>query len=173
MTYQNFQRPGAAVMAVDRQTYFNSLTVIAAGVAAVTTSATIAITLPAWAMLLGWVAFSIGGQTTRDGLANIASFILGLLLGAATSLAVGRLTPVVGKAAIPVAIFGVALAVTSLRAVRPIHNPLPYVFGLVCFFAYAEAPSASHLAVLAAAGIFGAAGAWTVSFLQSFLLAPP
>jgi hypothetical protein len=161
--------PPAATDAV-KQNHFHSFTLIGAAVAAVTTFATIAVALPAWAMFLGWVGYSTSGQTTREGVANLISFLLGLALGALTSLVIGLLTPLLGSAATPLAIFGDVLLVLSLRALPPINNPLAYFLGLISFFASAQAPSVSLLAVLAAAAVIGALGAGVASSLQSRML---
>ena len=150
-----------------RQNHFHSITLIGAVVAAVTTFATLTLALPAWAMFLGWVGYSTSGQTARDGIANLISFLLGLALGFGTSLVIGFLTPLLGDAATPVAVFGDVILVLSLRALPSINNPLAYFLGLISFFASAQAPSASLFAVLAAAGVIGALGAGTASFLQS------
>ncbi len=150
---------------------FHSVTVVTAVVAAAVTFATLTAALPAWAMFLGWVGYSTSGQTLRDGIANSISFLLGVLFGVGTGLLIGFLTPSLGAAATPVAIFGDVVVVLSLRAVPPINNPLAYFLGLISFFASMLAPSVSTLAILAAAGIIGAFGAGTVSHLQSRVLA--
>jgi hypothetical protein len=136
-------------------------------VAAVTTFATIAVMLPAWAMFLGWVAYSTSGETTRERVANMISFLLGLGVGVGTGLLIAFLTPLLGDAATPLAIFGDVVLVLSLRALRPINNPLAWFLGLISFFASVQAPSLSLLAVLAVAGLIGALAAGLANVLQS------
>jgi hypothetical protein len=136
-------------------------------VAASATFLTLGATLPAWAMFLGWVAYSTAGSTPREGFANLACFLLGLGLGAGTGILIGLLTPLLGDAATPLAVLGDVVVVLSLRNLRPIDNPLAYFLGLISFFASAQAPSASLLGMLAAAGAIGAVGAALAAWLQS------
>jgi hypothetical protein len=136
-------------------------------VAAVTTFATISAMLPAWAMFLGWVAYSTSGATTRERVANLISFLLGLGVGVGTGLLIAFLTPMLGDAATPLAVFGDVVLVLSLRSLRPINNPLAWFLGLTTFFASAQAPSLSLLAALAIAGLIGALAAGLAIVLQS------
>ena len=149
--------------------HFHAVTLIAAVVAAVATFATTSVPLPAWAMFLGWVGYSLGAQTRRDGVANLVSFLLGLSLGVGTGLVIRLLTPLLGDAAAPLAVFGDVILVLSLRNLPRINNPLAYFLGLISFFASAQAPSGSLLAMLAAAGVIGALGAELSRLLQARL----
>lgn len=146
---------------------FHSITLTVAVVAAVTTFITLSASLPAWAMFLGWVGFDSSAQPVRERVGNLVSFLIGIPLGAGTALAIGLLTPLIGDAATPVAVFGDVLIVLSLRALPPINNPLAYFLGMISFFASAQAPSAILLATLAAAGVIGACGAGLAGYLQS------
>ncbi|WP_084677188.1 DUF1097 domain-containing protein [Massilia niastensis] len=148
-------------------TRFHLSTLVVAIVASSTTFLTLGAALPAWTMFLGWVAHDTAGSTLREGVANLVSFLLGLGLGAGTGIAIGLLTPVVGDAATPLAVLGDVIVVLSLRNLRPINNPLANFLGHISFFASAQAPSASLLGMLAAAGIIGAAGAAMAGWLQS------
>lgn len=150
-------------------TRFHSITLMVAVVAAGATVLTLGATLPAWAMFLGWVAYSTAGSTPREGRANLVAFLLGLGLGAATGTVISLLTPLLGAAATPLAVLGDVVVVLSLRNLRPINNPLAYFLGLISFFASAQAPSASLLGMLAAAGVIGAAGAASAAWLQSLI----
>ncbi|MBB5052100.1 hypothetical protein HNQ36_002074 [Afipia massiliensis] len=151
------------------QSDFHSTTLITAVVAAVATFVTIVMGLPTWAAFLGWVGYSISGQTTREGAANLVSFLLGLAFGLGTGVVIEFLTPALGSAAAPLAVFGVVIVVMSLRSLSPINNPLAYFLGLISFFASAQMSSLSLLAMLGPAGVLGAVSAWTVSYLQSRL----
>ncbi|WP_394845032.1 DUF1097 domain-containing protein [Pendulispora brunnea] len=146
---------------------FHSVTIISAVVAAATTFVTLTAALPAWAMFLGWVGYSTSGQTIREGISNLVSFLLGVVFGVGTALLIDCLTPWLGAAATPVAIFGDVVVVLSLRAVPHINNPLAYFLGLISFFASMLAPSASTLGILAIAGVLGALGAGTAGYLQA------
>jgi hypothetical protein len=148
-------------------TRFHSITLAVAIVAAGATFLTLGATLPAWAMFIGWVAYSTAGSTPREGCANLACFLLGLGLGAGTGTVIGLLAPLLGAAATPLAVLGDVIVVLSLRNARPINNPLAYFLGLISFFASAQVPSAPLLGMLAAAGAIGAAGAAGAAWLQS------
>jgi hypothetical protein len=168
MSHTLSQLPPSATTDISKKpSRFHAITLIGAAVAATTTFVTIAAGLPAWAMFLGWVAYSSSAKTKREGVGNLISFLVGLNFGAATSLTIGFLTPSLGGAAVPLAIFGVVIIVLSLRALPPINNPLAYILGLVSFFASGQVPSVSILAVLAVAGLIGALGAVVTNFLQS------
>ena len=146
---------------------FHSITIISAVVAAITTFATLSAALPAWAMFLGWVGYSTSGQTTREGIANLGSFLVGIVFGVGTALLIGWLTPSLGAAATPVAVFVDVIVVLSLRAVPHLNNPLAYFCGLISYFASMLAPSVSTMGLLAAAGVLGALGAGTAAVLQA------
>ncbi|EJL37691.1 Protein of unknown function (DUF1097) [Caulobacter sp. AP07] len=159
----------AIAPAADAPRHFHAFTLVAAAVAAIATVGTLAAALPAWSMFLGWVAYSTSGQTPRESLPNLASFLIGLGIGAGSGLLIGALAPWLGNAATPVVVFGDVVLVLTLRAAPLINNALAYFLGLISFFASAQAPSRSLLAMLAAAGVIGAVGAGLAGFLQSRL----
>ncbi|AGW93013.1 MULTISPECIES: DUF1097 domain-containing protein [Cupriavidus] len=148
---------------------FHGITLVGAVVAAATTFGTLAAALPAWAMFLGWVGFSTSGQTLREGVENLAAFLLGIVFGAGTGLLIAWLTPRFGDLATPIAVFGDVVLVLSLRALPRVNNPLAYFLGLISFFASMEPPSLPLLGALAAAGALGALGAGTANVLQARL----
>jgi hypothetical protein len=162
-----FPAPLRAVSRTATRNHFHAITLIGAVVASATTFATLALALPAWAMFLGWVAYSTSAQSPRDGASNLVAFLLGLAFGVGTSWGIDLLTPWLGGAATPVAIFADVVIVLSLRALPAINNPLAYFLGLISFFASAQAPSVSLLATLAAAGAIGALGAGIAGVLQA------
>ena len=144
---------------------FHALTLITAAVAAAAIFAAMVLGIPTWAAFLGWVGYS--GPTTREGIANLISFLLGLGFGMGTGFSIDCLTPLLGVAATPLLIFGVTVLVISFRRLTPINNPLAYFLGLISIFASAQMPSISLLTMLAPAGALGAFSAWLVSFLYS------
>lgn len=148
---------------------FHAVTLITAAVAGAATFATLALGIPTWAAFLGWVGYSVSGPATREGVANLVSFLLGLSFGMGTGAAIEFLTPSLGVAATPLLIFVVTTLVMSLRNFTPINNPLAYFLGLISFFASAQMPSITLLTMLAPAGMLGAFSAWLVGFLQSRL----
>jgi hypothetical protein len=142
------------------------MTLVVATVAGVSTFGTLAVTLPASAMFLGWVAYGLGAGT-REGVANLISFLLGLAFGIGTALAIQALTPALGAAATPVAVAGVVVLVLSLRTLAPINNSLAYFLGLTSFFYSGLAPDAATFGTLAAAGAIGALSAAVAGLLQA------
>lgn len=147
--------------------HFHSITLIGAAVAGVATFATLAVMLPAPAMFLGWVGYSLGGPNLRDAVPNLVSFLLGLAFGVGTGLAIALLTPALGAAATPVAIAGVVILVLSLRTLAPFNNPLAYFLGLISFFASGMMPSLATFGILAIAGTIGALAAAISDHLQA------
>ena len=79
---------GAVLLLVD---LFLALT--GAGVAAVVTFGTGWAMLSAPAMFLGWIAYGVTGDTVRHRYANLASYVVGLVFAAATTLVINRLQP--------------------------------------------------------------------------------
>lgn len=160
-------RPASAEAAP--RTAFHAFTLIGAAVAATATAFTLAFALPAWAMFLGWVGYSLSGATVREGAANLATFLLGLGFGIGTGFAIVALTPALGFAATPLAVLGIVILILSLRNLPAINNPAAYFLGAISFFASGQAPSAPLFVTLAAAGLIGAVGAGIASALQSRL----
>jgi hypothetical protein len=148
--------------------HFHVMSAAVAGVAALATFGTNAVMLPAPAMFLGWIAYSLG-LTLRQGLANILSFLLGIAFGMGTATTITALSAPLGDGATPVAITGVVLLVLSLRTLAPINNPLAYFLGLTSFFYSGLAPTSATFATLAVAGLIGAGSAAVAGTLQTFV----
>ncbi len=148
---------------------FHGVSLAVAAVAGVATYGTTAVMLPASAMFLGWVAFNLAGTATRDNLANIASFLIGLALGIGTAISILLLTPTLGAAATPLAVSGVVILVLSLRTMAPLNNPIAYFLGLTSFFYSSLAPTVTTYAILASAAVIGAASCAAATLLQTFV----
>lgn len=148
---------------------FHAVTLAVAAVAGVATYGTIALPLSAPAMFLGWIAYNVGAQTPRASAGNLLSFLIGLVLGIGTALAIARLAPALGLAATPVAVIGVVLIVMSLRGIAPVNNPLAYFLGLTSFFYSGLPPAAASFAALATAGVIGAGAAAIAGLLQALI----
>jgi hypothetical protein len=149
---------------------FHSHTLAVAVVAGAATFGTVAATLSASGMFLGWVAYSINSQTIRQGYANLASFLLGLVLGIGTTLIIDVLAPALGLAATGIIIFCLVALVMTMRLVAPINNPLAYFLGITSFFYSGLSPTIGSFALLAAAGAIGATGAALSACCQAALL---
>lgn len=161
--------PLATVRPAGMAGHFHLFTLIGAVVAAASTFLTVALALPAWAMFLGWVAYSTGGGGMRQGAGNLLSFLLGIGLGIGASVAVGLLAPLLGDYAVSVVVFGLVMLVLSLRALPLISNPLAYFLGIISFFASMMGPSPAAFQTLVAAGVLGALGAGIAGWLQGRL----
>lgn len=149
------------------QLRFHAVTLVVAVVAGLATFVTLAASLSAPAMFLGWIAFSVSGATMRQSVADLASFVLGLAFGIGTALVINLLTPALGAAATPLAVTGVVVLVLSLRTLTPVNNALAYFLGLTSFFYSALPPVGASFAVLATAGVIGASAAALAGLLQS------
>jgi hypothetical protein len=147
---------------------FHAVSFVVAAVAGLSTFGTIAVMLPASAMFLGWVAFNMA-PSMREGLANLCCFLIGLVFGIGTATAIGWLTPSLGAGATPVAVSGVVILVLSLRNLAPLNNPLAYFLGLTSFFYSGFMPTGATYAILASAGIIGAASCAAATLLQALV----
>jgi len=150
---------------------FHAITLIVAGVAAVVTFGTGWAMLSAPAMFLGWVAYGVTGDTVRHRYANLASYVVGLAFGAATTLVINRLQPSLGLAAAGIAIFGLVAIVMCLRALPLFNYPPAYFLGITSFFYAGHAPTVATVIALGTAGAVGASGAALADYCQSRFLA--
>ena len=149
---------------------FMGFTMVAAAVAASAAGASLALTLPVWAMFIGWVAFYTRGTTVRDGLENLGCVLLGMALGMGAALTIAVFRPAFGFFALPVVVFGVAMIVVSLRAVPVLNNLLCYFLGLIAYFASHQEPSLEALSTLGSAQALGLFAGWTTHALQRRLV---
>lgn len=141
--------------------HFAMTTVIAAATAALAAAASLALSVPVWAMFVGWIAFFSRGLTTRSTVENLGCVGLGLGIGAIAATAIphmGALTsPVL---ALPIIVFVVALAVVALRGLPILNNLLGYFLGLVAWFAAHLEPSIDNVLHLFSASLIGGAAGW-------------
>jgi hypothetical protein len=150
---------------------FNAITAVAAVTAAVAAAASLTAGLPVWAMFVGWVAFFSRGHGLRDGLINYSSVLAGIVFGMLAATAIAALSPSLGKTALPVVVFLVAMGVVSLRAVPVMNNLLAYFLGLIAFFAAHLEPSLDALLRLGSASAIGSTAAWVSLKVQQRLAA--
>jgi hypothetical protein len=148
---------------------FFAMSAAAAAVAASAAHASTLITVPVWAMFVGWVAFYTRGHSAREGVANLLCLALGIALGLIASVAVGMLHPSLGSTALPLVVLIVALLVISLRAVPMLNNILSYFLGLITVFAAHAEPGIAAFAELATAGALGGFAAWLASVWQGWI----
>lgn len=156
-----------STLAPSRLTYI-ATTVIVAATAALAAAASLTLSLPLWAMFIGWIAYFTRIQTTRTAVENLATVGVGMIIGVAASLAVPQLAAMVGPlVALPVVVFVVALGVVALRGLPVMNNQLGYFLGLVAWFAGHLKPSLESLVQL-----FGAIAVGTVAGWVSHSLPP-
>ncbi|AZF45528.1 MULTISPECIES: DUF1097 domain-containing protein [unclassified Pseudomonas] len=148
---------------------FTLATAIAAVMAAVAAGTSGMLTLPVWAMFVGWVAFFSRGLTLRHGLANLGCVWMGIAFGLLAALGIGALNPALGAWALPTVVFIVAMVVVSLRAVPVMNNILSYFLGLIAYFASHLEPSLESVAELGGASSLGAFAGWLSHAVQQRL----
>jgi len=143
-----------------RRHYF-STTLITATIAATAAAATLMISLPVWAMFIGWIAFFTRGLSGRSAVENLGCVGIGMCIGVVASLVIQQLGTLVGQSvALPIVVFLVALLVVALRGLPMMNNLLGYFLGLVAWFAAHLAPSAENLLQLFSASTIGSIAGW-------------
>lgn len=80
---------------------FTLFTAVAAATAALAAGSSLLLSLPVWAMFVGWVAFFSRGLTLRDGLVNLGCVLMGTVFGTGAALSIGALSPTFGLFALP------------------------------------------------------------------------
>jgi hypothetical protein len=99
-------------------------------------------------------------------LVNYAGVLAGIALGMAAAIAIAALSPWIGKLALPLVVFAVAMLVVSLRAAPIMNNLLAYFLGLVSFFAAHMEPSLETWVRLGGASAIGSVAAWASLEMQ-------
>ena len=148
---------------------FTLFTAVTAATAALAAGSSLLLTLPVWAMFVGWVAFFSRGLTLRDGLVNLGCVLMGIAFGMGAALSIGALAPSLGLFALPVVVFVVAMVVVSLRATRTMNNVVAYFLGLITWFASHLEPSLESFAELGSAGALGSVAGWLPHVAQQRL----
>lgn len=149
---------------------FIGFTAAAAVTAAAAAHTSSLLSLPVWAMFVGWVAYFTRGRSLREGASSLACVMIGLIVGIGAAISIGWLRPTLGDAALPLVVFAVTLVVVSLRAV-PVINHLPgYFLGLIAYFASALEPGLEALLSLGSAAGLGGSAAWLSQQLQGRML---
>src|SRR5688500_9757773 len=69
-------------------------TVTTAITAALAAAAALTLSLPVWAMFVGWVAFFTRGLTMRSAFENLGCVGAGMLIGVLAALAIRQLAPI-------------------------------------------------------------------------------
>lgn len=131
------------------------------------------LSLPVWAMFVGWIAFFTRGLTTRSAFENLGCVWLGLCMGVLAAISISQLAPQLGLGlALPTVVFAVALIVVSLRGLPVLNNLLAYFLGLVAWFAGHLEPSLGGLVLLASASAIGSLAGWIAHNLPQRVLTP-
>lgn len=136
-------------------------TIVAAATAALAAAGSLALSLPVWAVFVGWVAFFTRGLNTRSTFENLACVGFGMSIGVIAALSIPQLASITGLGlAMPAAVFVVALVVVALRGLPILNNLLGYFLGLVAWFAAHMEPSLESFAQLFSATMIGSAAGW-------------
>ncbi len=148
-------------------------TLIAATTAAVASASSLHLSLPVWAMFIGWIAFFTRGLNTRSALENLGCVGLGMTIGVFAALAIPQVASVAGPTfALPVVVFVVGFVVVALRALPVMNNLLGYFLGLVAWFAAHLEPSLHNLLELFSASTIGSAAGWMSHRITARLARP-
>lgn len=142
------------------------LTVTAALTAATAAQTSLLLTLPPWAMFMGWVAYFTRRPSAAEGFQTWVCTIFGLCVGAAATLAVPLLAPTLGSVAFPLVVLCVALLVISMRGLPVLGNLLGYFIGMITFFAAHIEPELSSIAKLGSATAIGSIAGWLVQTVE-------
>lgn len=149
-------------------------TVVAAATAALAAAASLTLSLPVWAMFVGWIAFFTRVQSTRTAFENLGCVGLGLVIGLLASLAIPQLAGTFGLGVgLPIVVFVVALVVVALRGLPVLNNLLGYFLGLVAWFAAHLDPSLESVVQLFGASAVGSVAGWVSHNLPHRLLPRP
>jgi hypothetical protein len=150
---------------------FIVVTVVAAVTASFAAAASLALSLPVWAMFVGWIAFFSRGLTTRSTFENLGCVWLGLGIGLLAALSISQLAPLLDLGlALTVVVFVVALVVVALRGLPVLNNLLGYFLGLVAWFAAHPEPSPAGLLPLLGVTAIGSVAGWISHYLPRRLL---
>lgn len=146
-------------------------TVVAAVTAALAAAGSVALSLPVWAMFVGWIAFFTRGLNTRSAFENLACVGIGMSIGVVAALSIPQLAMVTGPGlALPAVVCVVALVVVALRGLPVLNNLLGYFLGLVAWFAAHLEPSIESVAQLFGASMIGSAAGWISHMVPPRLL---
>ncbi|WP_142781885.1 DUF1097 domain-containing protein [Agrobacterium sp. T29] len=143
-----------------------ALTMTAALTAAVAAQSSLLLTLPPWAMFMGWVAYFSRRPSVREGFQSWVGAVIGLCIGAVAVTATGILTPTLGAFAFPIVVFCVALTVISTRGLPFLNNLLGYFIGLITFFAAHLEPELASIVKLGSATAIGSVAGWAVQTIE-------
>jgi hypothetical protein len=167
MSHDETSRPAPA--AAHEQTgsgLYVALTIAAAMVAASAAQSMLLLALPPWAMFMGWVAYFSHRPSAREGAQSFVCVLIGLCIGALTTIVVGALAPTLGGAAFPITVFGVALVVIATRGLPILNNLLGYFIGLITFFASHFEPEVASIARLGGATALGSVAGWIAQSVE-------
>ncbi|WP_129793978.1 DUF1097 domain-containing protein [Sphingosinicella sp. CPCC 101087] len=143
-----------------------ALTLSAAIVAAVAANTSVLLTLPPWAMFMGWVAYFTRRPSAREGVQSFVCILLGLGLGALATIAVGALAPSLGGMAFPLVVLAVGTVVIATRGLPVLGNLLAYFIGMITFFAAHLEPELASIARLGGATGLGCVAGWVVQAVE-------
>jgi Protein of unknown function (DUF1097) len=145
---------------------FVRFTLIAAVIAAAAAFLSEAVGLHAWAMFVGWVAWFTRPTSALHGVHAVISLWAGMVLAVVGHFIVAFLSPAIGVAALPAAVFVLASVAVGMRTTPVLNNMLAWFVGLVAFFALHPEHILTGLFTLIAASTVGAGAGYACQRLQ-------
>jgi hypothetical protein len=146
---------------------YATLTVTAAFVAASAAGLSLMLSIPPWAMFMGWVAYFTRKPSPSEGARTFVCIVVGLSLGAVATIATGSVAPTLGPLALPAVVLIIAIVVISTRGLPFLNNLLGYFLGLITFFAAHLPPTPSTIVQLAGAVAVGLVAGWTAQTTEA------
>jgi hypothetical protein len=135
-------------------------------IAAAAAQASALLSVPVWAMFVGWVVFYTRGQSRRDGIVNIVCLIIGIAIGLTANFSMGPLLAPLGAASLPSFVLVTSFLVMSLRALPVINNIPAYFLGLTSVFAAQAQPGLEAFMELSVASAIGGLAGWAARTLH-------
>lgn len=142
------------------------VTMVLAATAAMAAFTSASLSLPVWAMFVGWVAYFTRRPSAKEGLHSFVCVLIGLVLGSAAVLILGLLGPALGRFALPIVVFFIGGTVIITRGLPVLNNLLGYFLGLITFFASHLEPELGSIGQLGSATALGSLAGWIGQTLE-------
>lgn len=142
-------------------------TVTAALVAAAAAGLSLVLAIAPWAMFMGWIAYFTRRPSAAEGLRTYVCVVIGLTLGAISTITVTLLAAALGAFALPLVVFATGSVVIATRGLPLLNNLLGYFIGLVTFFAAHLEPTLTAVSELAGATGLGSCAGWVAQIIES------
>lgn len=128
------------------------------------------LTIPAWAIFIGWVSYFVFAGSVKQGLLCFFHLVMGLFLAALVIVLSTYLNVFFPDVALLIVVFVLAASLTFIESVKPFNNIPAYYIGMIVLFASANPPKLPvifELSYVLAIGLF--LGFLTVSIRDKLL----